>query len=260
MVMVDIKVVVVEAMVEIRVLEVEAMVEIRVQGEEAMVAIKVQGVMVVTKVEVMVEVKVVAAVVVVMEEVRVEVMVEIKVVVEVVDMEEVMEVTKVIEVVMVEVMLGKVDLGAPVDMVADMAINKVEDKVEAHKVGRVDINSKVNMGHNPVPTVDHHQVDTVIKVHKGNHMARVALQVMGKEVHTHQLRKHQQQAMGGHPTTNLVAMTNKVVLQATHRTRNNLQHQVDMVPLHIHQQVMEVLVDSQVINTEMKFTNLLFID
>lgn len=157
-----------------------------------------------------------------------------------------MEVTKVIEVAMVEVTAAKVDLEAPVDMVEDMAISKVEDKVGAHKVDKEDINSKDNMGHNPVPTVDHHQVDMVIKVHKGNRTARVALQVMGKEVHTHQLHKHQQQAMEGHPITNLVAMTNKVVPPATHHTRNNLQHQADMVPLHIRQQVMEVQVDSQV--------------
>ena len=260
MVMVDTKVVVVvEAMVEIRVLEVEAMVAIKAQEEVAMAAIKAQGAMVATKVEVMVEVKVGVAVVgVAMEEAKVEAMVETKVV-EVVDMEEVMEVTKVIEVAMVEVTAVKVDLEAPVDMVEDMAISKVEDKVGAHKVDKEDINSKDNMGHNPVPTVDHHQVDMVIKVHKGNRTARVALQVMGKEVHTHQLHKHQQQAMEGHPITNLVAMTNKVVPPATHHTRNNLQHQADMVPLHIRQQVMEVQVDSQVIITEMKFTNLLFI-
>ena len=260
MVMVDTKVVVVvEAMVEIRVLEVEAMVAIKAQEEVAMAAIKAQGAMVATKVEVMVEVKVGVAVVgVAMEEAKVEAMVETKVV-EVVDMEEVMEVTKVIEVAMVEVTAAKVDLEAPVDMVEDMAISKVEDKVGAHKVDKEDINSKDNMGHNPVPTVDHHQVDMVIKVHKGNRTARVALQVMGKEVHTRQLHKHQQQAMEGHPITNLVAMTNKVVPPATHHTRNNLQHQADMVPLHIRQQVMEVQVDSQVIITEMKFTNLLFI-
>lgn len=260
MVMVDTKVVVVvEAMVEIRVLEVEAMVAIKAQEEVAMAAIKAQGAMVATKVEVMVEVKVgVAVVVVATEEAKVEAMVETKVV-EVVDMEEVMEVTKVIEVAMVEVTAAKVDLEAPVDMVEDMAISKVEDKVGAHKVDKEDINSKDNMGHNPVPTVDHHQVDMVIKVHKGNRTARVALQVMGKEVHTRQLHKHQQQAMEGHPITNLVAMTNKVVPPATHHTRNNLQHQADMVPLHIRQQVMEVQVDSQVIITEMKFTNLLFI-
>lgn len=260
MVMVDTKVVVVvEAMVEIRVLEVEAMVAIKAQEEVAMAAIKAQGAMVATKVEVMVEAKVGVAVVgVAMEEAKVEAMVETKVV-EVVDMEEVMEVTKVIEVAMVEVTAAKVDLEAPVDMVEDMAISKVEDKVGAHKVDKEDINSKDNMGHNPVPTVDHHQVDMVIKVHKGNRTARVALQVMGKEVHTRQLHKHQQQAMEGHPITNLVAMTNKVVPPATHHTRNNLQHQADMVPLHIRQQVMEVQVDSQVIITEMKFTNLLFI-